>query len=51
MLKKANNYWQTLRKDFKNHNVKLIWLIIKLTLFALRLICKLIDFFYDENTD
>jgi hypothetical protein len=51
MHKRTNNYWQTLRKNFKRYRDKTIWAIVKLALVILRVICKLIDFFNGEDFD
>ena len=46
----TNNYWQALRKKVsKPRSRKVKWWIIKLALLVIRLVCKLIDFFYGKD--
>lgn len=52
IVRKTNNYWQTLRKRGSALlNRKVMWWIIKLVLIVLRLVCKLIDFFSGADVD
>ena len=52
LVRKANNYWQTLRKrESTPLNRKILWWMIKLALIVLRLVCKLIDFFSGVDVD
>ena len=44
--RKANNYWQTLKKkESKQRSRKVMWWVFRLVLVSLRLLCKITDLF------
>jgi len=50
--RKTNNYWRTLSKKKPKPYIKeVMWWIIKLVLFGLRMVCKLIDLLGGAGTD
>jgi hypothetical protein len=54
MIQKVNNCWRTLRKklcSLLSKNKKTVWIAIKLVLLIVRIVCKLIDVFYNEDID
>ena len=46
LVKVTSNYWQTFRrKRLRPCSRKIMWWVIRLALLALRIVCKLIDYF------